>query len=129
MTSAVVEAEGLSKSFGPVVSVSAFSLHLNRGEMLCLVGPDGAGKTTAGRMLSGILRPTSGTVRVFGYDLVRENDKVKRHIGYMSQRFTLYGDLTVDANIEFFAEIHQVKRFQDRRGELLAVHRVQPFPG
>ena len=127
MTSAVVEAKGLSKSFGPVAAVSTFSLTLNRGEMLCLVGPDGAGKTTAVRMLSGILRPTSGTVRVFGYDLVRENDKVKKHIGYMSQRFTLYGDLTVDENIEFFAEIHQVKRFQDRREELLAFTRLQPF--
>ena len=127
MTSAVVEAEGLSKSFGPVAAVSAFSLTLNRGEMLCLVGPDGAGKTTAIRMLSGIIRPTSGTARVFGFDLVRENDKVKKYIGYMSQRFTLYGDLTVDENIEFFAEIHRVKRFQERREELLAFTRLQPF--
>src|SRR4030043_926788 len=110
MTSAVVEGEGLSKSFGPVEAVSAFSLTLNRGEMLCLVGPDGAGKTTAVRMLSGVLRPTSGTPRGFGYDLVRENDKVKKHIGYMSQRFTLYGDLTVDENIELLPEIHQLKR-------------------
>jgi len=127
MTSAVVEAEGLSKSFGPVAAVSAFSLTLNRGEMLCLVGPDGAGKTTAVRMLSGIIRPTSGTARVFGFDLVRESDKVKKYIGYMSQRFTLYGDLTVDENIEFFAEIHQVRRFQGRREELLAFTRLEPF--
>jgi len=127
MTSAVVEAESLSKFFGPVKAVSALSLTLNRGEMLCLVGPDGAGKTTAVRMLSGIIRPTSGTARIFGYDLVRENDKVKKHIGYMSQRFTLYGDLTVDENIEFFAEIHQVRKFQGRREELLAFTRLQPF--
>lgn len=127
MTSAVVEAEGLSKSFGPVGAVSGFSLTLTKGEMLCLVGPDGAGKTTAVRMLSGIVRPTSGSARVFGYDLVRENDKIKEHVGYMSQRFTLYGDLTVDENIEFFAEIHQVKRFQDRREELLAFTRLEPF--
>jgi drug efflux transport system ATP-binding protein len=127
MTSAVVEAESLSKSFGPVEAVSAFSLTLNRGEMLCLVGPDGAGKTTAVRMLSGIVQPTSGTARVFGLDLVKENDEVKKHIGYMSQRFTLYGDLTVDENIEFFAEIHQVRRFQDRREELLAFTRLEPF--
>jgi ABC-2 type transport system ATP-binding protein len=127
MTSAVVEAEGLSKSFGPVGAVSGFSLTLTKKEMLCLVGPDGAGKTTAVRMLSGIVRPTSGSARVFGYDLVRENDKIKEHVGYMSQRFTLYGDLTVDENIEFFAEIHQVKRFQDRREELLAFTRLEPF--
>jgi ABC-2 type transport system ATP-binding protein len=95
--------------------------------MLCLVGPDGAGKTTAVRMLSGIIRPTSGTARVFGYDLVRENDRVKKHIGYMSQKFTLYSDLTIDENIEFFAEIHQVKRYQGRREELLAFTRLEPF--
>jgi len=127
MTSAVVEAEGLSKSFGPIEAVSRFSLTLNKGEMLCLVGPDGAGKTTAVRLLSGIIRPTSGTAQVFGYDLVRENDRVKKHIGYMPQRFTLYGDLTIDENIEFFAEIHQVKRYQGRREELLAFTRLEPF--
>jgi ABC-2 type transport system ATP-binding protein len=127
MTSAVVEAEGLSKSFGEIKAVSGLSLTLNKGEMLCLVGPDGAGKTTAVRMLSGIIRPTSGTARVFGYDLVRENDRVKKHIGYMSQKFTLYSDLTIDENIEFFAEIHQVKRYQGRREELLAFTRLEPF--
>jgi ABC-2 type transport system ATP-binding protein len=127
MTSAVVEAEGLTKSFGEIKAVSGLNLTLNKGEMLCLVGPDGAGKTTAVRMLSGIIRPTSGTARVFGYDLIRENDRIKKHIGYMSQRFTLYGDLTIDENIEFFAEIHQVKRYQGRREELLAFTRLEPF--
>ena len=127
MNSVVVEAHGLSKSFGPIEAVSGLNLTLNKGEMLCLVGPDGAGKSTAVRMLSGIIRPTSGTARVFGYDLVRENDKAKKHIGYMSQRFTLYGDLTIDENIEFFAEIHQVKGYQGRREELLAFTRLTPF--
>jgi len=127
MNSVVVEAHGLSKSFGPIGAVSGLNLTLNKGEMLCLVGPDGAGKSTAVRMLSGIIRPTSGTARVFGYDLVRENDKAKKHIGYMSQRFTLYGDLTIDENIEFFAEIHQVKGYQGRREELLAFTRLTPF--
>ena len=127
MNSVVVEADGLSKSFGPIEAVSGLNLTLKKGEMLCLVGPDGAGKSTAVRMLSGIIRPTSGTARVFGYDLVRENDKVKKHIGYMSQRFTLYGDLTIDENIEFFAEIHQVKGYQGRREELLAFTRLTPF--
>lgn len=127
MSSAVVEAEGLSKSFGPVAAVSRLSLTLGRGEMLCLVGPDGAGKTTTVRMLSGIIRPTSGAARVFGFDLVRESERIKRRIGYMSQRFTLYGDLTVDENIEFFAEIHEVKKFQGRREELLDFTRLKPF--
>ena len=127
MNPVVVEAEGLSKSYGPIQAVSGLNLNLSKGEMLCLVGPDGAGKTTAVRLLSGIIRPTSGSARVFGYDLVQQNAKVKKHIGYMSQRFTLYGDLTVDENIEFFAEIHQVKGYQERREELLAFTRLTPF--
>ncbi|MGB7296135.1 MAG: ABC transporter ATP-binding protein [Candidatus Aminicenantales bacterium] len=127
MTSAVVEADGLSKNYGPVEAVSGLSLTLNRGEMLCLVGPDGAGKTTVVRMLSGIIRPTSGNARIFGYDLLREDDKVKKRIGYMSQKFTLYGDLTIDENIEFFAEIHEVKDYHKRREELLAFTRLEPF--
>jgi ABC-2 type transport system ATP-binding protein len=127
MSSPVIEVEGLSKSFRQVAAVSRLSLTLSRGEMLCLVGPDGAGKTTTVRMLSGILRPTSGTARVFGFDLVRDSDKIKKRIGYMSQRFTLYGDLTVDENLEFFAEIHEVKKFHARREELLDFTRLKPF--
>ncbi|MBN2409911.1 MAG: ABC transporter ATP-binding protein [Candidatus Aminicenantes bacterium] len=127
MTSAVVEADGLSKQFGTVSAVAGFNLILNKGEMLCLVGPDGAGKSTTVRMLSGIVRPTSGTARVFGYDLLREADRIKKRIGYMSQGFTLYGDLTVDENIEFFAEIHEVKDYQGKREELLAFTRLEPF--
>jgi len=127
MNPVVVEAEGLSKSYGPIEAVSGLNLNLSKGEMLCLVGPDGAGKTTAVRLLSGIIRPTSGSARVFGYDLVQQSAMVKKHIGYMSQRFTLYGDLTVDENIEFFAEIHQVNSYQERREELLAFTRLTPF--
>jgi ABC-2 type transport system ATP-binding protein len=95
--------------------------------MFGLVGPDGAGKTTTIRMLCGILLPTAGSASVLGYDLVKEADAIKRHIGYLSQRFSLYGDMTVDENIEFFAEINQVFDYRERREELLGFTRLTPF--
>ncbi len=122
-----VETRDLSKSFNGVAAVTNLNLVLERGEMLCLVGPDGAGKTTTIRMLSGIIRPTSGTARLFGYDLERDISLIKPNIGYMSQSFTLYGDLTVEENIEFFAEIHEVRRYRERREELLSFTRLTPF--
>jgi ABC-2 type transport system ATP-binding protein len=95
--------------------------------MFGLVGPDGAGKTTTIRMLCGILAPGSGTASVLGHDIVRESDAVKKEIGYLSQRFTLYGDLTVDENIEFFAEINRVYDYRPRREELLEFTRLTLF--
>ncbi len=95
--------------------------------MFCLVGPDGAGKTTTIRMLCGLLPPTAGEASVLGYDVVRQGREIKNRIGYLSQRFSLYGDLTVDENIEFFAEIHLVRDFRKRREELLDFTRLAPF--
>ncbi|HTY58461.1 MAG TPA: ATP-binding cassette domain-containing protein, partial [Bacteroidota bacterium] len=98
----------LSRSFGAVRAVDRLNLAVEEGSMFGLVGPDGAGKTTAIRLLCGILAPDGGTASVLGHDIVRESDAVKKEIGYLSQRFTLYGDLTVDENIQFFAEINRV---------------------
>ncbi len=117
----------LSRSFGTVRAVDRLNLVVEEGSMFGLVGPDGAGKTTTIRMLCGILAPGSGTATVLGHDVVRESDAVKKEIGYLSQRFTLYGDLTVDENIEFFAEINRVFDYRPRREELLEFTRLTPF--
>jgi len=124
-----VQTEGLSRSFGPVPAVKQLDLAVPRGEMFGLVGPDGAGKSTAIRLLCGLLAPTAGRGWVAGFDLVKEREAVKRRIGYLSQNFTLYGDLTVDENIAFFARIHGVHAFAARRDELLEFTRLAPFRG
>ncbi|MEW6511641.1 MAG: ABC transporter ATP-binding protein [Bacteroidota bacterium] len=118
---------GLSKTFGDIRAVNGLTLEIREGEMFGLVGPDGAGKTTTIRMLCGILAPTSGTAAVLGHDIVRQADLIKREIGYLSQRFSLYGDLTIDENIEFFAEINGVYDYSKRREELLEFTRLTPF--
>ena len=127
MADLAVEAEGLTKHFGTLKAVVNLHFSVGRGELFFIVGPDGAGKTTTIRMLSGIIRPTAGGAMILGFDLVKESDRIKRRIGYLSQRFTLYYDLTVDENIEFFAEIHEVRDFKKRRDELLAFTRLEPF--
>jgi len=123
----VIRTRGLGRSFGDVAAVSRLDLEVRKGEMFGLVGPDGAGKSTSIRLLCGILKPTSGEGRVLGYDLAREAEKIKGRIGYLSQNFTLYGDLTVDENIEFFAEIHGVRDLNKRRNELLDFTRLMSF--
>jgi ABC-2 type transport system ATP-binding protein len=99
------------------------------GQMMALVGPDGAGKTTLIRILCGILSPSAGSVSVFGHDLARELSLVKPMIGYLSQKFSMYGDLTIDENIAFFAEIHGVADYRARREELLQFTRLTAFRG
>jgi ABC-2 type transport system ATP-binding protein len=118
---------GLARSFGAVSAVESLDLTVARGEMFGLVGPDGAGKSTAIRLLCGILKPTGGEGRVLGFDLAREAEQVKSRIGYLSQNFTLYGDLTIDENIEFFADLHGVNGWKKRRDELLEFTRLTPF--
>jgi ABC-2 type transport system ATP-binding protein len=123
----VIRLTDLSRTFGDIIAVDGLSFSVERGEMFGLVGPDGAGKTTTLRMLCGILEPGGGAAEILGYDVVREPDRVKREIGYLSQRFSLYGDLTVDENIEFFAGINGITSFRERRDELLEFTRLTPF--
>lgn len=122
-----LELHNVTKKFGSITAVDQLSLHVRKGEMFALVGPDGVGKTTLIRMLCGIVRPDAGNLSVLGFDVQRQSDEVKQRIGYLSQKFSLYGDLTIDENIEFFAEIHGVWDYQSRRNELLEFTRLTPF--
>ena len=122
-----LEIKSVTKIFGEITAVDDISLLVYRGEMLALVGPDGSGKTTTIRMLCGIVKPTSGNLSVLGFDVQKQKDDVKKRIGYLSQKFSLYGDLTIDENIEFFAEIHGVYDYHARRDELLEFTRLTQF--
>ncbi len=115
------------ESGGSLRAVDDLTLNIEQGEVFCLVGPDGAGKTTAIRMMCGVLPPTSGTVSILGYDVRKERAEVKKHIGYLSQRFSLYADLTIDENIDFFAEIHHVSNYRQRKEDLLEMTRLTAF--
>ena len=123
----VIKIVNLKKSYGSIMAVDGVRYEVNRGEMFGLVGPDGAGKTTTMRMLVGLLNPDEGNAEVLGYDLLTQINLIKDGIGYLSQRFSLYGDLSVDENIEFFADIHGVKNYKERRNELLEFTRLTPF--
>jgi ABC-2 type transport system ATP-binding protein len=103
---AAVRIERLRKSFGALVAVDSLDLTVNAGEVFGLLGPNGSGKTTTIRMLCGLLEPTSGTATVAGFDVLREPEKVKRNIGYMSQKYGLYDDLTVFENLRFYATVY-----------------------
>ncbi len=123
----IIKIENLEKSYGVIEAVKTLNLDINEGEMFGLVGPDGAGKTTTIRILCGLLKPDSGYVELLGSELKKNKKEIQNQIGYLSQKFSLYGDLSVDENIEFFADIHNVKGFEQRRDELLAFTRLTPF--
>jgi ABC-2 type transport system ATP-binding protein len=103
-----VELDGITKKFGDFTAVDHVTLAVGRGEIFGFLGPNGAGKSTAIRILCGLLSPTSGRANVGGFDVGRESERVKQSIGYMSQRFSLYDDLTVEENIDFFSGIYGV---------------------
>ena len=105
-----IEVQDLSKRFGALKAVDGLSFDVKRGEVFGILGPNGSGKTTTIRMLCGILQPSSGSGRALGFDVLREGEKIKEHIGYMSQQFTLYDDLTVIENLRFYAGVQAVPR-------------------
>jgi ABC-2 type transport system ATP-binding protein len=118
-----VEARELSKIYGQLVAVDKLSLDIEQGEVFAFLGPNGSGKTTTIRMLCGIITPTSGHGRVLGYDIGTQGEAIKARIGYMSQRFALYEDLSVRENLNFYAGLYQVDRGQraERVPELIAM--------
>jgi ABC-2 type transport system ATP-binding protein len=117
----LLETENLVKTFGDFRAVDGLNLQVRAGEMVGLVGPDGAGKTTAIRLMCGVLRPTSGVVRVAGYEVPAQVEKAREQIGYLAQQFGLYGDLSVQENIEFFGEVFDIPQdeLKLRAAELL----------
>jgi ABC-2 type transport system ATP-binding protein len=124
-----VRVDRLRKSYGGAVAVDGISLEVARGEMFGLIGPDGAGKTTTLRTVLGLLAPDAGAVETCGLEPLRQRRTLSSLIGYLPQRFSLYGDLSVDENIAFFARIHAVAAWRSRRDELLDVLRMTPFRG
>jgi len=125
----VIETENLTRQFKKVTAVDGLNLAVARGEIFGLVGPDGAGKTTTIRMLCAIMDPTAGAATVAGFDTVRQSEEIKRRIGYMAQRFNLYGDLSVSENLDFFADVFQVRgrERQERKERLLQFARLTQF--
>lgn len=123
----LVRVAGLGKSYAGVVAVDGISFDVVRGEMFGLIGPDGAGKTTTLRTVLGLLAPDRGTLTTCGLTPFRQRRTLSARIGYLPQRFSLYGDLSVDENIAFFARIHAVAGWRPRRDELLGLLRMTPF--
>ncbi len=106
--SPTIEVQGLTKKFGDFVAVNNVNFEVQRGEIFGFLGPNGAGKTTTIRMLLGLLTPTSGSAKVVGFDVVKEAEAMRKRIGYMSQKFSLYNDLTVEENLNFYGGVYGV---------------------
>jgi ABC-2 type transport system ATP-binding protein len=125
----IIRAENLTRKFGDLVAVDGLNLDIKQGEIFGLVGPDGAGKTTTIRMLAAIMDPTQGQATVAGYDTVKQAEAIKNHIGYMAQQFNLYGDLSVQENLSFFADIFGVRggERKERIAQLLRFARLTEF--
>ncbi len=127
--SQIIEINSLIKYFGPVQALKGVTFSVEEGEIFGLVGPDGAGKTTTVRMLAGVMDIDSGTAMLGGFDVKQQSEQSKALIGYMPQRFSLYGDLTVEENLDFFADLYDV-RAQERvemKRELYSFSRLEKF--
>jgi len=130
-TEYAIETRGLTRIFDEVRAVDGLDLTVRTGEIFGLIGPDGAGKTTTMRMLAGVMAADGGKARVLGHDVIGDPESVKRDIAYMSQRFGLYEDLTVQENIDFYAELYLVdaEEKKERFDRLMEFSRLSPFTG
>jgi ABC-2 type transport system ATP-binding protein len=124
-----IQFENVVKRYGKVDALRGVTFSVEKGEMFGLIGPDGAGKTTSIRAICGLLHIDEGSIRVLGKDPVKQHRDVTATVGYLSQRFSLYGDLSIDENIAFFAEIHGVRDFRGRRDRLLEMTQLTKFRG
>jgi ABC-2 type transport system ATP-binding protein len=123
----MIHLESVSRKFGSIQALDGLSIAVERGVMFGLIGPDGAGKTTTLRIVLGLVTPDAGQVRTCGLDPRRAHRELTRRVGYLSQRFSLYGDLSCDENIAFFAAAHGVRDWKPRRDELMESLRLSPF--
>ena len=124
---APIEFTAVTRRYGTVTAVESLTLDVRGGEMFGLIGPDGAGKTTTIRLAGGLLKADAGEVRIFGRDPLKEHRAITGEVGYLSQRFSLYGDLSIDENIAFFAEIHGVRDYRPARDRLLDMTQLTRF--
>ena len=126
---AMIECEGLTKRFGTFTAVDQVSFKVGKGSIFGFLGPNGSGKSTVIRMLCGILEPSAGTARIDGHDVVRDTESIKDIIGYMSQKFSLYDELTVDENLIFSGKLYGLhgRQLTKRRDELIAVTHLEPY--
>ena len=120
----VIQVEGLTKMFGDFTAVNAITFEVNRGEIFGFLGANGAGKTTAMKMLIGISKPTTGKAQVAGFDVYKQPEDIKKNIGYMSQKFALYDDLTVKENITFFGGIYGLSRKQIKEKSAILIEEL-----
>jgi ABC-type multidrug transport system ATPase subunit len=125
----MIECDGLTKRFGAFTAVDHVSFSVGKGSIFGFLGPNGSGKSTVIRMLCGILEPSEGTARVGGHDVVRETDSIKEMIGYMSQKFSLYDELTVDENLIFAGKLYGLsgRGLGQRRDELIRITHLEPY--
>jgi ABC-2 type transport system ATP-binding protein len=116
-----ISIKNLTKRFGNFTAVDDVSFDIPKGKIFGLLGPNGSGKSTTIRMICGVIRPTSGTGTVLGYDIVKESENIKQNIGYMSQKFSLYEDLTVEENLDFYGNIYMIpkERLEKRKKQLI----------
>lgn len=116
-----ISIKGLTKRFGNFTAVDNLSFNIPKGKIFGFLGPNGSGKSTTIRMICGVLRPTSGEGKVLGYDLIKDTEKIKQNIGYMSQKFSLYEDLTVEENLDFYGNIYMIPKelLEKRKKELI----------
>ena len=123
------EIKNLTKKFNQLAAIDNISLEIDKGEIIGLIGPDGAGKTTFLRLLAGLLKPSTGSIIFEGIDVAKNPQKIKEFIGYMPQHFSLYGDLNVSENLKFFADLYGVPsdKFKERKKELLRFSSLSPF--